>query len=138
MKKELEYDAYLSLMTRVADRMETYEGYVIGQTPVVLAGIPWRGPARNMVIPGFKDYWNVTGMMMTDVIYAGSVSYYQAYFDYILGTPILLAEESTWSAIENMDFTDQMPCFPNKGCITMYDGVLVVKLGVRPDLTQTS
>ena len=129
MKKDLEYDAYLSLMTRVADRIETYEGYVIGETPVVLAGIPWRGPARHMVIPGFKDYWNVTGMMMTDVVYAGGVSYYQAYFDYVLGTPILLAEEDVWRDIEKSDFVAQMPCFPNKDCITMHDGILVVKLG---------
>ena len=129
MKKDLEYDAYLSLMTRVSDRMETYEGYVIGQTPVVLAGIPWEGPARNRVIPGFKDYWNVTGMMKTDVVFAGGPSYYQAYFDYVLGTPILLAEASLWRDIEKSDFVKQLPCFPDRDCIAMYDGILVVKLG---------
>ena len=82
-----------------------------------------------MVIPGFKDYWNVTGMMKTDVVYAGGPSYYQAYFDYVLGTPILLAEASLWRDIEKSDFVKQLPCFPDKDCIAMYDGVLVVKLG---------
>ena len=38
LKKELEIDSTLSVMTRVLDRLEQTEGYAVGETPVAMAG----------------------------------------------------------------------------------------------------
>lgn len=125
LKKNLEQDAYLSLMTRVVGRMEDREDYVPGETPVVFVGTP---EILNPVIPGFKDYWNVTGMTSPDVINTPDPRRFKAYFDYILNTPVLLAEDS-WYPIAKSPEAVRMPSYPAQGCMTMRDGILVVKLG---------
>lgn len=125
IKKDLEQDAYLSLMTRVADRMEQTEGYVPGETPVVFVGVP---KLLNDVMPGFKDYWNVTGMTSSDVITAPEKSRFQAYFDYILNTPLLLADDYQWFVLRGSQESADMPIYPAAGSVALRDGVLVVKL----------
>lgn len=126
LKKELEQNAYLSLMTRVAGRMESCEAYVPGETPVVFVGLP---QLLNEEIPGFRDSQNITGMRSPDVITVSEPRRYQAYFDYVLNTPLLLAEEADWEEIEASEQTAQMPCYPSQGCMEMRGGILVVKLG---------
>ena len=126
MKKELEHEAYQSLMTRVVARMELREDYVPGETEVVFVKLP-----DNMteVMPGFKDYWNVTGMTKSDMIYVGARDRFQAYFDYMLSLPILLAEEDVWNAAPQLEAVQQMPVYPAGDSMQMIDGILYVKLG---------
>lgn len=126
LKKDMEYDAYLSLMTRVSYRMEAHPEYIPGETPVFFTG---RADNLNPVIPGFKEYQNVIGMEFPDVIMGGKRIRYQRYFDYILGTPIKLASEDTWYALEADSRILEMSAYPGKDCISMIDGILVVKLG---------
>ena len=126
LKKDLEYDAYLSLMTRVVSRMEEREDYVPGQTPVVFAGRPEN---LNDIIPGFKEFVNVIGMLSSDVVYYAQPWRFQAYFDYVLGTPVLFAEYEKWLELQESDTVAAMPSYPAQGCMQMIDGTLVVKLG---------
>ena len=126
VKKDLEHEAYTFLMTRVVTRIEAMEEYVPGEAEVVFVGLP---DNLNQVMPGFKDYWNVTGMTESDVIYAGNRDRFQAYFDYMMGLPIVLAEDSLWSESVNMEAVQQMPVYPASGFAQMIDGVLYVKLG---------
>lgn len=126
LKKDLEYDAYLSLMTRVTDRMEETEEYVPGETPVYFAGIP---DLLNDEIPGFREYQQVVGATNTDVIFAAYRSRYQAYFDYVLGIPVDLVEDAVWDAMWQDPRVQALPSYPAKGCIAVIDGILVVKLG---------
>lgn len=126
MKKDLEYDAYLSLMTRIVTRMEMTEGYVPGETAVVFVGTPEN---RNGMIPGFKDYWNVIGMTSGDLLLQSERSRYQAYFDYILSLPIRLAEHEIWQEVTASEAAGKMPCYPLAGCMEFQEGLLVVKLG---------
>lgn len=126
LKKDLEYDAYLSLMTRVVSRMEEREDYVPGQTPVVFTGRPEN---LNDIIPGFKEFVNVIGMLSSDVVYYAQPGRFQAYFDYVLGTPILLEPYDRWLELQESDTVAAMPSYPARGCMQMIDGTLVVKLG---------
>lgn len=126
MKKDLEFDAYLSLMTRIVTRMEMTEGYVPGETTVVFVGTLEN---QNSMIPGFKDYWNVIGMMNSDLLNVPERSRYQAYFDYILGLPIRLGDGELWNEIAQYEAVRSMPCYPMEGCIKFVDEILVVKLG---------
>lgn len=126
IKKDLEYDAYLSLMTRVVEEMEEEPSYVPGQTPVVFIGTP---DNRNDNIPGFLDYWNVTGMIGSDVIYAPHTSRFQAYFDYVLNTPVLIEGMEVLGAQAAEEAITAMPAYPAEGCIAFYGDIMVVKLG---------
>ena len=130
MKKDLEFDAYLSLMTRIATRMEMTEGYIPGETTVVFVGNPQN---RTDVMPGFKDYWNVTGMTSSDLILEPERSRYQAYFEYILSLPIALGDAQLWREISDSDAARNMPCYPAAGCMEFDGDVLVVKLGQVKD-----
>lgn len=130
LEKELEQNAYLSLMTRVAGRMEACEAYIPGETPVVFVGLP---QIQNSEIPGFEDSRDVTGMESPDVLVYPNRRRFQTYFDLILNTSLLLAEESEWDQIQASEQTAQMPCYPSQGCMEMRDGTLVVKLGEPSD-----
>lgn len=126
MKKDLEYDAYLSLMSRVAARMEAEGDYLPGETPVVFVGTPKH---LNGMIPGFKDYWNVIGMMQSDLLIMPERSRYQAYFDYVMGLPIKLAEQNVWDSVSSSEIAKNMPCYPEQGSVALYNEMLIVKLG---------
>lgn len=125
LKKDMEQDAYLSLMTRIVYRMEDYEGYIPGETPVVFVGLPNQ---INAVIPGFERYANMLGMDSSDVLAWHERDRWQAYFGYILSNPAVLAEEEIWNAMQTDSRSAEMPCYPEDGCIEILDDVLVVKL----------
>ena len=125
VKKNLEFDGYLSLMTRVVGRMEATPGYRPGETPVVFVGLP---QTFQQVIPGFKDYWNVTGMTGSSPIYTTESSRMQAYFDYVMSLPIVLADDDTRQRLLSDEAVMAMPCYPTEGFLAFYDGTLVVKL----------
>lgn len=126
LAKDLEYDAYLSLMTRVVYRMEDYDGYVPGETPVYFSGLP---QDLNRSIPGFREYQMVTGMELTDLLCTPQRIRFQAYFDYILGAPVNLIPDEQWLEMGDDPRIAQMPCYPADGCIAMIDDMLVVRLG---------
>lgn len=119
VKKDLEFQASLSYMTRVVDRMEEQEDYIPGETPVLMIGEDVIGISKY----GFEKYEAITGVSAT-----GSVTYldtYEDYFEYILGVPLNLCE--------NMELQQdlrvkEMPIFPKENSVQMVDGILVVKL----------
>lgn len=122
LKKDMEQDAYLSVMTRVVYRMEEEEAYVPGETPVVMVGLPQQ---LNEVIPGFEAYRKPNGMWMSDVLNYGDAGHWSAYFKYILQNPANIVsgdEMYTDSRVQ------AMPCYPAKGCIAFLGGKMFVKL----------
>lgn len=126
MKKDIEYDANLSLMTRVLGRMEEQEGYIPGQTPVYFIGLP---DALMDVTPGFKDYWAVTGMESSAMMTRMNHSCYQRFFDYVLCVPLLQVTDQQRTLLEETQDLNTLSAYPARNCIGMYDGILVVKLG---------
>lgn len=125
VKKDLEQDAYLSMMTRVVYRMEEQDGYIPGETPVVFVGLPSN---MNKVIPGFESYTQILGMDSNDVLVWHERDRWMAYFRYILSDPAVFAEEPIWTQIQEDTRVLEMPSYPEKGSIEMLDGNLVVKL----------
>ena len=119
VKKNLEAQATLSYMTRVAERMEEEEEYIPGETPVVFIGEYAVGASMT----GFEKYEVITG-----VEYHSPITFYDTYkdyFRYMLGRPISLEDAG---ALESDERVDQMPVFPKEGSVVMLDGTLVVKL----------
>ena len=123
LKKDLEYDATQSVMTRVLDRVEQLDGYEPGETPVCFIGNISRSPIA-MTRAGFEDYVYFTGadklFAVTDEnmiwMYLGDV---MAYPMARLNTADL--SEAQREAAENMDG------FPKKGSVRWADGAVLVK-----------
>jgi len=126
LKKDLENKAYMSLMTRITYKMEDYDGYKPGETPVVITGLPEQ---FNSVLPGFEDYTMPNGVQVSDVLTFATRERFEAYYDYYLNTPILLADGAVWNQYKEDSRVQQMPNYPEDGCISMLENVLVVKLG---------
>ena len=130
LKKRLEAQSTVSVMTRVIDRIEQTEGYEPGQTTVALVGdlnlndhlTPSRysfeplGYTRDRV-PGYEYEYGVSYLWS-----------YRYYMEFYLGYPIQLAPESTVEQLAANATVQTMPDFPATGCIQWVDGTLVVKL----------
>lgn len=126
LKKDLEYDATLSVMTRVVDRIEQVEGYIPGETPVEFLGDILRSQL-TMTRPAFAHLGSLTG---TEENYA--ITYADTFWMYledVMGYPIKRFRETKNEEQERV--TDDMPCFPDKDSVQMVDGVVFVKLAAQ-------
>lgn len=126
LKKDLEYDATLSVMTRVVDRIEQVEGYIPGETPVEFLGDILRSQL-TMTRPAFASLGSLTG---TEENYA--ITYADTFWMYledVMGYPIKRFRETKNEEQERV--TDDMPCFPDKDSVQMVDGVVFVKLAAQ-------
>ena len=61
-------------------------------------------------------------------IYTTEPSRMQAYFDYVMSLPIVMADSETQARLQSEDSVRAMPCYPTEGFLAFYDGTLVVKL----------
>lgn len=125
LQKHLEEQATLSVMTRVIDRIERFDGYEPGDK-VVLVGVlntSSISPRR----PGFEK--NTNNVIMSKPGY--SVTYlesYQDYFNDILAYPIDIARREEAYEYSKMQEVIQMPSFPADGCIKKIGDDIIVKL----------
>lgn len=126
LKKDMEQDAFLSLMTRVVYKMEECDEYEPGQTPVVFVG---NSDQLNGSISGFEKYSEITGAWDAETANMTEDFRCRTYFQYVLNNPALIASGSVWEGMQTDSRVSEMPCYPSDGCIAMIDGVLVVKLG---------
>lgn len=128
-RKALEQDACLSLMSRVVSRLEERDDYIPGETPLVFVGVSTQLQER---LPGFEHTYDITGCESSSPITKSVVSYnyhaYAAYFRYVLNNPALMADDGTWMSLQRDPRIQEMPSFPDAGCMQMFDGVLVVKM----------
>lgn len=128
LRRELEFQSTLSLMTRVIDRVEQVEGYKPGSTPVAFAGSLYNSPL-SMERPGF-GYLMKDKMANANNYYAtSSEEFYPYYFWQIMGYPFNMVGEYERYQISRKPEVRNMPVFPQEGCCRMIDGVMVVKVG---------
>lgn len=124
LKKDLEFQSTLSIMTRIVDRMEQTDGYIPGQTPVVLAGSLYNSPL-SQARPGFEE---ITGIGCSQNFSTTYYLTYQWYFEQILAYPIqFLTPDEAATFLQNHTLQD-IPVFPQRGCCVLLDNVLVIKL----------
>lgn len=126
LKKDLEYDATLSVMTRVVDRIEQVEGYIPGETPVEFLGDIQRSQLA-MTRPAFAHLGGLTGTEENYAITYGDT--FWMYLEDVMGYPIKRFRETKNEEQERV--TDDMPCFPDKDSVQMVDGVVFVKLAAQ-------
>ncbi len=127
LKKDLERQSALSTMTRVVDKIETFPGYRMNETPVAFFG---RYPQRT--VQGFEEMIHIQGAGVSGTITSSHpLSYfniYQAYCNYILNCNIRTCENEVWYHLLEMPEFEQMPCYPEEGYMKMIEGTLVVKM----------
>lgn len=126
LKKDLEYDTTLSVMTRVVDRIEQVEGYIPGETPVEFLGDIQRSKLA-MTRPAFAHLGSLTGTEENYAITYGDT--FWMYLEDMMGYPIKRFRETKNEEQERV--TDDMPCFPDKDSVQMVDGVVFVKLAAQ-------
>ena len=126
LKKDLEYDTTLSVMTRVVDRIEQVEGYIPGETPVEFLGDIQRSQLA-MTRPAFAHLDSLTGTEENYAITYGDT--FWMYLEDVMGYPIKRFRETKNEEQERV--TDDMPCFPDKDSVQMVDGVVFVKLAAQ-------
>ena len=125
LRRNLEYQSTLSLMTRVIERADTVEGYSRGVTPVVFSGSLFSSQLA-MERPGFEG---TTSLFGENNLYAITAEdYYPWYVNQILGYPMRF-DVSLLPDYLNRAAVRAMPVFPAEGSIQMIDGVLVVHIG---------
>ena len=123
LKKELEIDSTLSVMTRVLDRLEQTEGYAVGETPVAFVG-SLDASQINQDKPAFAYMKRFNG---SEENYAITFSdTYWMYMRDVLGYPIVRAQDA--ERIAQQEAVAAMPAFPQTGSVALVDGVAVVKL----------
>ena len=125
VRRELEYEATLSAVTRVIDRMEKTEGYDPGSTPVIFVGdLNKSAIAQRRTGYGVQQPGPLTRLSFSPTYYESTCCYFQE----VLGYPIPWRDINDMKHYSEMDEVAEMPAFPSMGCTRMIGDVLVVKL----------
>lgn len=124
-KRDLEFSSTLSAVTRILDRAEQTEGYVPGETPVVILGM-LPSSALSMERPGFESIARHQGMRYTYAASYESATYW--YLQMVLGVPIRLVSHEERIALSSSEQAAGMPAFPQEGCCRMIDGRLYIRI----------
>ena len=126
VKRDLEYAATHSAMTRILSRMEETDGYIPGETPVVIAGVL---PSSQIAMarPGMAEISRVQGMRYTYGASYETSAYW--YFSSILGAKLnLVPHDARTKLIKETKIVGEMPRFPEEGCAAMIGGRLFLRL----------
>lgn len=122
IKKSIEQQTTLSIMTRVVDKIEGQENYVAGETKVAFIGTPSSYTTANNSLQYLAG---ITGEgSRTAISYYGV---YKKYFENILQTPINLMDEEDVMKISKQKNIQKMACFPKKGSVICENNIVVVK-----------
>ena len=126
IKRDLEYAATHSALSRVLTRMEETQGYVSGETPVVIAGVL---PSSQIAMarPGMEAISALQGMRYTYGASYETSTYW--YLTTILGARVnLVPERERARLVRQTPQLEQMPRFPQEGCAAMIGGRLFLRL----------
>ena len=125
MKRDLELQSTLSVMTRVLNLLEEEEGYVPGETPVALLNYLTASKVA-MVRPGFETVSEYQGMRST---YADAYDRSHAwYLQTLLGYRVNLIRWEVSMDYAKDPITQDIPAFPDPDCVQIIDGIAFVRL----------
>lgn len=123
VKRDLEFHATASAMTRLLRRMEQTEGYIPGETPVVIIGI-LPSSKISMERPGFEEIAKAQGMRYTYGASYETSTYW--YLQMALGDPINLVSHAERRRLTKT--APELSAFPAEGCCQLADGYLYLRL----------
>ncbi|MBR4039847.1 MAG: glucosyltransferase domain-containing protein [Clostridia bacterium] len=124
-KRDLEYSATTAAMARLLDQAERTEGYVPGETPVVLIGM-LPSSRISMERPGFEQIARAQGMRYTYGASYETANYW--YLQMALGEPVNLVDHDERIRLSSHPLAASLPSFPAEGCCRMIDGYLFIRI----------
>lgn len=122
MYARVTYDRTVSIITRVLEDIEEYEGYEVGETPIAVIG----QFSKNDNVEIYKgDYKFINGNNKTSTTYPETTyNFWRS-----LGSPINAIEDTdVLKAYSESSQVKKMPCYPYDGYCQMVGDVLVVKI----------
>ena len=125
LKKNLEMQSTLSVMTRVIDRAEHTEGYRPGYTPVAIAGT-LEDSVLSVPHQGFE---HLAALDAASGNYAIASAEDAVWYTYqIIGYPFNFVSLFEQSVLSQSEEVAAMPAFPAEGSVQFIGDTLVVKL----------
>lgn len=126
MKMRVLYDNTMALANRIVMQVEQTEGYLPGETPVVIVGSPSSQYYNHAQTYFSQDgLWYITGVNFWSLL--GTYSTHDFFMD-ILGTTFGHATQEQKDSLTESGVLDEMPCYPAQGSVQMYEDIVVVKL----------
>ena len=125
LKRDVEFSATTAAMARLLHQAERTEGYIPGETPVVLLGM-LPSSAVAMERPGFEDLARAQGMRYTYGASYETGNYW--YLTMALGEPIRLVSHEERIRLSARPEAADIPAFPASGCCRMIDGHLYIRI----------
>ena len=118
------YDRTLSIATRMIYQMDNTEGYIPGETDVIVVGnLNSNNNIENLNT--FNKYSVLSGYQKTSITYTQTLG---SFFK-LLGEPISIVTDSELlEYYTQLDIIQQMPSFPQIGYCQMVDNKLIIKL----------
>lgn len=126
VRKDLEGQATLSVMTRIVDDIEEIDSYEVGITPVAIVGDFRLNEPYFRPMYGFED-------MQGNGVYNGSFALthdgtYWRYIKTFMNNPMNLVPQSEINKLAETEPVKSLPSYPHKGYCSLVNGVVVVKL----------
>lgn len=117
-------------VNRIIDRVETTDGYLVGETPVVFVGRLSDNSLGSYTPSGFERYYETE---CRDYPGDSPISYgltLQPYFSFIMNYPInvCLDNDGRYANVIDSETVKKMDPFPAESSCKMVDGVMIVKL----------
>lgn len=125
LKKNLEMQSTLSVMTRVIDRIEQADGYRPGYTPVAIVG-SLEDSALSIPHQGFEHLAALDAASGNYVIASYEDAIWYTY--QIIGYPLNFVSVHDQTLLCAREDVGAMPAFPADGCVQYIGETLVVKL----------
>ena len=125
LKKALEFDSTLSVMTRVLNRAEAVPGYKPGETPTAIIGT-LDGSVFSITHDGFEA---LTVLDAAQNNFAPTSDDGNLWYMWeVMGYPFNFVSTYELEQLKLRDDVQAQPAFPAAGCCQLIDGVLVIKL----------
>ena len=125
LKKNLEFESTLSVMTRVIARIESVEGYQPGHTPIAVIGTP-EASALSAQRRGFE---HLSALDAASANYAiASDTDMTWYIWEVMGYPLNFVSTYDLARLRQTEEAQAMPLFPQEGCCRFIGDTLVIKI----------
>lgn len=125
LKKNLEFESTLSVMSRVIARIEAVEGYQPGSTPVAIIGTP----ESSVLSAERKGFEHLSALDAARTNYAIADDTDMIWYTWeVMGYPLNFVSTYELEQIRQTAEAQAMPTFPQEGCCRMIGDTLVVRL----------
>ena len=125
LKKNLEFEATLSVMSRVIARAEAVNGYEPGYTPIAVIGTP----NASILSTQRKGFEHLSALDAASANYAIASDSDMIWYTWeVLGYPFNFVSTYELEQLKENDEVKAMPAFPQEGCCQFIGGTLVIRL----------